>query len=62
MTLEIYLKSGQTIVLDHVDKCEFKQANNVDFTYYSIEWEVGWKRKITALDLTQIAAVCRVEE
>lgn len=61
MVIEIYLKGGQTIALDHVEQCEFKHnALTCEFESYSVTWEQGWKRKLTHVVPSQIAAVCRV--
>lgn len=63
MTIEIYMKSGQTIVLDHVQEAEFKHSPlTLEFESYRLVWEPAWKRKLTHLVASQIAAVCRVED
>jgi hypothetical protein len=62
MKLNIYLKSGQTITLDHIASAETGRDSNTDeITSYSFKYEKGYvpakSPKLLCLTPTQIVAI-----
>ena len=59
--VDIYLKSGTVIRLDHVETWSVKQANG-KFVELNIEYEEGVKNCLRAFDLSEVVAIVDIFE
>jgi hypothetical protein len=58
MTLEVYMKSGNVLVLDRIKKYEVSSRGDT-----IVRLELSWKRPerqliVTSIDLSNIEAIC----